>query len=249
MGRLTGKVVIVTGAARGLGQTQAEVCAKEGAKVVATDILMDELKETVDGILAQGFEAIAVEQDVSSEESWKQTIQKTIDTYGQLNVLVNNAGIVAFNQVEDLDLEDWNKVMSVNATGSFLGMKHVIPEMKRSGGGSIVNISSVSGIIGYGYAAYNASKGAIRAVTKSAAVHYAKDKIRVNSIHPGVIITPLSKPLLQDEKYREEFYSMTLLPYLGETEDVAYGVVFLASDESKYMTGSELVIDGGLLAQ
>ncbi len=249
MGRLDGKVVIVTGAARGLGAAQAELLAQEGAKVVATDILKEQLEETVNGIKQSGGEAVALEHDVSAEEDWKRIINSTIDKYGELNVLVNNAGIVAFNKVADLSLEDWNKVISVNATGAFLGIKHAIPEMQKIGGGSIINMSSVSGVIGYGYFAYNASKGAIRTLTKNAALDYAKDKIRVNSVHPGVIITPLSEPLLQDENYRNEFHSMTALPYLGEPKDVAYGVVFLASDESKFVTGSEFVIDGGLLAK
>lgn len=248
MGRLDGKIIIVTGAARGLGATQAELCAKEGAKVVATDIQTELLEEVVKGINDRGDEAIALTQDISSEEDWKKTIQKTVDTFGKLDVLVNNAGTVAFHSAADATLEDWNNVINVNATGTFLGIKHAIPEMQKNGGGSIVNISSVSGIIGYGYTAYNASKGAIRALTKNVARDYAKDKIRVNSIHPGIIITPLSKPLLEQEEYRNELHSMTLLPYLGETWDVAQGVVYLASDESKFVTGSELVIDGGMLA-
>jgi NAD(P)-dependent dehydrogenase (short-subunit alcohol dehydrogenase family) len=249
MGRLSNKVVIITGAAQGLGQTQAEVCAKEGAKVVATDIQWDQLQHVVKGITTDGYEAIAIEHDVTSETAWQKTIKKTIDTFGKVDVLVNNAGIVAFEQVEDLLLDDWNNVMNVNATGTFLGMKYVIPAMRKAGGGSIINISSISGIIGNGHAAYNASKGAIRAVTKNAAYYYATDKIRVNSIHPGVIITPLTKPLLEDPQINEEYHRLTMLPYLGEPTDVAYGVVYLASDEAKFITGTELIIDGGITAK
>jgi NAD(P)-dependent dehydrogenase (short-subunit alcohol dehydrogenase family) len=240
---------MITGAAQGLGQTQAEICAKEGAKVVATDIQSDQLQTVVNGIIDSGYESIAIKHDVTSETAWQKTIQTAVDTYGKLDVLVNNAGIVAFEQVEDLALEDWNKVMNVNAGGTFLGMKYAIPAMRQAGGGSIINISSISGIIGNGHTAYNASKGAVRAVTKNAALFYANDKIRVNSIHPGVIITPLTKPLLEDPKVNEEYHSLTMLPYLGEPADVAYGVVYLASDESKFITGAELVIDGGIVAK
>jgi NAD(P)-dependent dehydrogenase (short-subunit alcohol dehydrogenase family) len=249
MGRLDGKIVMITGAAQGLGQTQAELCAEEGAIVIATDLKTDLLEEVIKGINDSGKEAIGIKQDVSSEEDWKNVMYTAIDTYGRLDVLVNNAGISLFLSLTDTSLDIWNQVMNINATGTFLGMKHAIPEMQKSGGGSIVNISSVTGITGDGFAAYNTSKGAIRSLTKNAAVSYAHDKIRVNSVHPGMMVTPLTQPILDTEEGRKEFESKTLLPYLGSPIDVAYGVLYLASDESKFVTGTELIIDGGLLAK
>ena len=248
MGRLDGKVAIITGGGSGQGAVEAKLFAKEGAKVVVTGRRIEQLESVVDAIKSAGGDAIAIKHDVTSEADWQNVIQKTVETYGLLNVLVNNAGIVIMKNIEETNLDDWNKVMSTNVTGAFLGIKYAIPEMRKAGGGSIINISSISGILGIGAAAYNASKGAVRILAKNIAADYAKENIRANSVHPGVISTPMTKELLDDPDTRENFEAMTPLPRLGKSEDIAYGVLYLASDESSFMTGAELVIDGGMVA-
>ncbi|MFP3125947.1 glucose 1-dehydrogenase [Ectobacillus funiculus] len=248
MGKLTGKVAIITGAASGQGAYEAELFAKEGAKVVATDVQADLLEKVVTEINDSGGQAISFKHNVASEEDWQTVVQNTVETYGHVDILINNAGIYIPNKVEDTPLDEWNRIMDINSTGVYLGMKYVIPEMLKSGSGSIVNISSIDGIIGSGHsAAYAASKGAVRSLTKNAAFSYAKNKIRVNSVHPGVIITPMNEHRLASEATKTFAQKNTPLPYLGTPEDVAYGVLYLASDESKFVTGIELVIDGGLL--
>ncbi len=248
MGRLDGKVAIITGAASGQGALETKLFAKEGAKVVATDVQEDKLKEVVEEVNKEGGDALAIKHDVTSEAEWKEVISKAVETYGTLNVLVNNAGVFIPGNAEEATLENWNKVMNINAAGTFLGIKYALPEMRKAGGGSIVNISSISGILGFGAAAYNASKGAIRTLTKNVAADFAKENIRVNSIHPGVIVTPMTDPLLNVPETRKSLEDMTPLPRLGEPKDIAYGALYLASDETSFMTGSELVIDGGVVA-
>ncbi len=248
MTRLKGKVAIITGAASGQGAEEAKLFAKEGAKVVATDIQEDRLEKVVSEIKADGGEAIAIKHDVTSEDQWKAVVKKAVDSFGSVNILVNNAGIADDKTAEDTTLERWNQVMDINSTGTFLGIKHVIPEMRKAGGGSIVNISSISGILGMGSAAYNASKGAVRTLTKNVAADFAKENIRVNSVHPGVIATPMTDQMLEVKETREAFEQMTPLPQLGKSIDVAYGVLYLASDESAFVTGTELIIDGGMVA-
>jgi len=248
MGRLDGKVAIITGAASGQGALEVKMFAGEGAKVVATDVQEDLLKDVVDEVKKEGGDVLAIKLDVTSEAEWKDVVNKTVETYGKLDILVNNAGIFIGGNAEETTLDKWDKVMHVNATGTFLGIKYAIPEMRKAGGGSIVNISSISGILGFGAAAYNASKGAIRTLTKNVAADYAKDNIRVNSIHPGVVVTPMTDPLLNVQETRKSLEDMTPLPRLGEPKDIAYGALYLASDETSFMTGSELIIDGGVVA-
>jgi NAD(P)-dependent dehydrogenase (short-subunit alcohol dehydrogenase family) len=247
VGRLSGKVAIITGAALGMGAAEAKLFAKEGAKVVATDIKDDVLQEVVNEIKANGGDAIGLKHNVISEEEWKKVIQTTIDHYGKVDILVNNAGIASPKTMAQMEMDEWNKVMDINLNGCVIGMKYVIPEMQKSGGGSLINISSIGGIVGMaGSSPYTAAKGALRSLTKSAAVEYGKDKIRVNSVHPGIIETPMTAESFKDAL---PFYkTFTQLPYFGQPEDVAYGVLFLASDESRFMTGAELVIDGGWTA-
>jgi len=247
MGRLYGKVAVITGASSGQGAVEAKLFAKEGARVVITGRREEPLHQLLEEIKEEGGDAISIKHDITSEAGWKKVVQKTVEVYGALNILVNNAGIFMAGNAEETTLEDWNKVMETNATGAFLGVKYVIPEMKKAGGGSIINISSVSGIIGFGAAAYNSSKGAIRTLTKNVAADYAKENIRVNSIHPGVIDTPMTEKMLNDPETRANLEAMTPLPHLGKPEDVAYGALYLASEESSFVTGAELVIDGGLI--
>jgi len=247
MGRLNNKVAIITGAGGGQGAAEASLFAREGAGVVATDV--QPLDETLTTIANDGGKAISVQHDVSSEDDWADVVAKTVEKYGRIDILVNNAGILIKDEIETASYEDFKKVTDVNMDGTFLGMKHVIPEMKKNGGGAIVNISSVAGIVGgYGGSGYNASKGAIRVMTKNAAVDYGADTIRVNSIHPGVIRSPMTEELLADEDTRPELEESSLLPYLGEVSDVANAALYLASDEARFVTGAELAIDGGLLA-
>ncbi|HJN86935.1 MAG: glucose 1-dehydrogenase [Dehalococcoidia bacterium] len=249
--RLEGKVAFISGGARGMGAVEAIMFAKEGAKVAIGDLLEDEGRKVVEQINETGGQALFVRLDVTSESEWQKAIAATVEAFGKLDVLVNNAGIRAQGKVEDVTVEAWDLVMNVNAKGTFLGTKTAIPEMRRAGGGSIVNISSQLGLVGTATSSpqYSASKGAIRLFTKATAIQYAKDAIRVNSVHPGPIATPMTEAGRADPQRYKMMVSGIPLGRYGESEDVAYGVVFLASDESSFMTGSELVIDGGWTAQ
>ena len=245
--RLQDKVAIITGAARGMGAAEARIFAKEGAKVVLGDIQVEDGQSVAQEINEAGGQAIFIEMDVSKQSDWQRTIDAAISNFGKINVLVNNAGIIERDSLEETTEETWDRIMAVNAKGIFLGTKAVVPHMRKAGGGSIVNISSISGMISQGYPAYNASKGAIRVFTKSAAVECARDNIRVNSIHPGTIWTSMST-------YKQAFTpadrAKTIpMRRVAAPEEVAYGVLFLATDESSYMTGSEMVIDGGVTAE
>ncbi|MCZ6535675.1 MAG: glucose 1-dehydrogenase [Chloroflexi bacterium] len=245
--RLEGKVAFISGGARGMGAAEARLFAKEGAKVVMGDVLEAEGKQVEAEINETGGEALFISMDVAKEDDWQRAIDATVARFGKLNVLVNNAGIVDRSSLEETSEEIWDRVMDVNAKGVFLGTKMVIPEMRKAGGGSIINISSISGMVSVGFPAYNASKGAVRVFTKNVAVEYARENIRVNSIHPGAIWTPMS--LYHTTRTREERARTIPMGRVGEPKEVAYGVLFLASDESSYMTGSELVIDGGVTAE
>ena len=250
MPRLEGKVALISGGARGQGACEGRLFAQEGAKVVLTDILDEEGEAVAAEIRQQGGDAIYVSLDVTQEQQWQDVIQTTVDRYGKLDILVNNAGIFPMVRVEDTSVELWEQVMDINVTGVFLGTKHAIPVMRAAGGGSIINISSVAGLVGGSRAAaYSASKGAVRILTKGTAVQYASDGIRANSVHPGIIVTQMTEELLSDEDQRAQRLTSTPIGRFGTAEDVAYGVLFLASDESSYVTGSELVIDGGSTAQ
>lgn len=251
MGRVDGKVAIVTGAASGMGACEAELFAQEGAMVVATDIQIEALVENVNRIRDNGGQIISIRHDVASEESWKEVIETAINSFGKIDILVNNAGVPSKHKgILKVTLDEWNTTMNINSTGVYLGMKYVIPEMLKSGGGSIVNISSIAGIIGSSSStAYTATKGAVRSLTKNVAIDYAKNNIRVNSVHPGFIVTPMIEEQLKIEERKAFIENSTPLPYLGEPIDIAYGVLYLASDEAKYVTGTELVIDGGYIAR
>jgi cyclopentanol dehydrogenase len=248
-GRLEGKVAIITGSARGMGRAEAELFAKEGAKVVVADILENEAKETAEKINKDGYEAIGVKLDVAKADEWKKVVDQVTEKWGKVDVLVNNAGILSMNGVEGTTEEEWDRVMNINAKSQFLGIKYMLPAMKKAGKGSIINISSIYGLIGTGAAvAYHASKGASRLLTKTVAAELAKYNIRVNSIHPGVIRTPMTDEILKDEQAAKGLLGTTVLGRPAEPEEVANGALFLASDESSFMTGSELVIDGGYTA-
>jgi NAD(P)-dependent dehydrogenase (short-subunit alcohol dehydrogenase family) len=248
--RLEGKVALITGAAHGMGETEAKMFAKEGAKVVVADILEAEGQQVVAGIAEVGGEAIFVRLDVSKEAEWQRAVEATVARFGRLNILVNNAGISGSSSADLLDTAAWDQVMEINAKGVFLGLKYAIPAMQKSGGGSIVNISSISGFVGQDYIhmAYNASKGAVRIMTKSAAVQYAKDAIRVNSVHPGVMPPMRTSRVAANAEHRQRMLAKVPMGREGRREEVGYAVLFLASDEASYITGSEVVVDGGYLA-
>ena len=248
--RLEDKVALISGGARGMGSEEAKLFAREGAKVVIGDVLEDEGRRTEAEINESGGECVFVRLDVTSEESWQAAVSQAVDRFGKLDILVNNAGIYRTNNVTETSSEEWDQVMDINAKGVFLGTKAAIPAMKENGSGSIVNISSVAGLVGnLMSSAYTASKGAVRLLTKSTAIQYARDGIRCNSVHPGTIETQMTAPLLSDDSYRQDRMNRTPIGRLGTAEDVAYDVLFLASDEASFMTGSELVIDGGRTAE
>ena len=234
-----------------MGAAEARLFAREGAKVVIGDVLDDEGRQTEAAINEFGGECLYVHLDVTSEESWGSAVAETVNRFGKLDILVNNAGVVSRVPLEDLNVDEWDRVMDINSKGVFLGTKAAIPEMRRSGGGSIVNISSISGIAGQSYvsAVYNASKGAVRIFTKSTAIQYASEGIRANSIHPGPINTPMTAFRQGDPQAVADSIGRIPLGRNGVPDDVAYGVLYLASDESSFVTGSELVIDGGFIAQ
>ncbi len=256
--RLAGKVAIISGGARGvggdvpgMGAVEARLFAQEGARVVIGDILEEEGRMLAAQIVDAGGEAVFVHLDVTREEQWGAAVATAVREFGGVSVLVNNAGVSGRGMVEDTTVEEWNRVMDINAKGVFLGTKAVIPAMRQGGGGSIVNISSQLGLVGTDNSSpqYQASKGAVRLLTKSTAIQYAKDGIRANSVHPGPIITPMTEEGRANPERRQLLVSRTPLGRYGRPEEVAYGVLFLASDESSFMTGSELVIDGGWTAQ
>ena len=253
MDRVKGKVAIVTGAGGGIGRAIALLLAKEGAKVTLSDVNEVSGKKVVEEIERAGGEALFLKHDVTKERDWEEVIRKTLERFGKLDVLVNNAGVVLWKKIEDISLDEWRWLMSINLDGVFLGTKFAMGAMKKSGGGSIINISSVAAMVGtLDASAYHASKGGVRVFTKAAALECSKagygHNIRVNSVHPGIIKTSLVEEVLNDENKMRAALSWHPIGNFGEPEDVAYGVLYLASDESKFVTGSELVIDGGWTA-
>ncbi len=249
--RLKDKVAVITGAANGMGAATARLFAREGAKaVVVADVLDAAGAAVVADIEKAGGRAAYMHLDVTDEAAWKSVIDKTLTAYGRLDVLVNNAGISG-SAVEDLFATDaWNKLMAINATGVFLGTKHAIAAMQKSGGGSIINLSSVSGIVGQPgiHVGYNASKGAVRLLTKGIAVQHGRDGIRVNSVHPGLMPPMITSGRTADPAQRAKTLKGVPLGRAGEADEVAYAILFLASDEASYVTGAELVVDGGWTA-
>ena len=249
--RLAGKVALISGGARGMGAAEAAMFCQEGAAVVIGDVLDAEGKTLEAQISAKGGNITFIHLDVTSEADWKKAVDLAVSRFGTLNVLVNNAGISAHGRVEDVSEEAWDTVMNINAKGVFLGTKAAIPAMRQAGGGSIINISSTAGLVGSpgGTAAYTATKGAVRLFTKSTAVQHAREGIRCNSVHPGPIATDMIKDVLADQKAWEGRLRRLPMGRVGTADEVAYGVLYLASDESSYVTGSELVIDGGTTAE
>ena len=245
--RLAGKVAIISGAASGMGAATARMFAHEGAKVVIADVMEHEGRQVADGIgTAARFEKL----DVTKEEDWAAVVAATTRQFGKLDVLVNNAGVSGSAEQDFYSTDAWHRIMSINATGVFFGIKHAIPAMKASGGGSIVNLSSIAGIIGseHVHMAYNASKAAVRLMTKSTAVQHAKDNIRANSVHPGIMPAMRTSGRTADPAIRAERMKVIPMRRPGEVDEVAYAVLFLASDESSYITGSEIHVDGGAIA-
>lgn len=244
MTRLQDKVIIITGAAQGMGETHARLCISEGAKVVLTDISSEKGEALAKAL---GDNALFVKQDVTKEEDWAHLVQQTKDKFGQIDVLVNNAGITTHKSILDTSVEDYRKILEINQVSVFLGMKAVIPTMIKAKQGSIINISSINGLVG-GAIGYTDSKFAVRGMTKAAALECAPHGIRVNSIHPGVIATPMITQ--GDTKDAVEAFAKTIpMKRVAQAEEVSGMVLFLASDDSSYSTGSEFVVDGGLTAQ
>lgn len=248
MKRVDNKVVIVTGGSLGIGRETCILLAKENAKVAITDILDQEGEELVEEITQAGGVAKYWHLDVSNEKEVKRVYSEVVQEFGKLDATVNNAGIAGVNKpTHELTEEEWDAVMNVNVKGVFFCTKHAIPHMQKAGGGSIVNLSSIYGMVGAGdIPHYHASKGAVRLMSKNDALIYAKDKIRVNSVHPGFIWTPLVEEFGKDvPNFKENLESLHPIGHVGESLDIAYGILYLVSDESKFVTGSELVIDGG----
>ena len=250
--RMKDKVALISGASSGMGAATARLLAREGAKaVVVADLLDKEGAAVVAGINKAGGKAVYIHLDVTDEAQWKAAIDKTVADHGGLDVLVNNAGISGSAEQDLYDTAAWNRLMGINATGVFLGMKHAIAAMKKGGRrGSVINLSSVSGIVGQGniHVGYNASKGAVRLITKSAAAQHGRDGIRINSVHPGLMPPMRTSGRTADPATRAKTLKGVPLGRAGEVDEVAYAILFLASDESSYVTGAELVVDGGWTA-
>ena len=245
--RLAGKVAIISGAASGMGAATARMFAREGARVV----IADRLEQQGKAVAAEIGDAARFEPlDVTNETAWADAVAATVKHFGALHILVNNAGVSGSAEQDLYSTEAWNRIMGVNATGVFLGMKHAIPAIAAAGGGSIVNLSSIAGIIGSEgiHMAYNASKAAVRLMTKSVAVQHAKDGIRCNSVHPGVMPAMLTSGRTADPEVRARRMNVIPMRRPGEVDEVAYAILFLASDESSYITGSEIHVDGGAIA-
>ena len=252
MGRVAGKVAVVTGAALGIGRATALLLSQEGARVAVTDVLDEVGQHLAEEISAKGGDARYWHLDTGDEQSVADALAGVVDAYGRLDVLVNNAGISGVSKpTDEITLEEWNRVIAINLTGVFLCTKHAIAYLRRSGGGSIVNLSSIYGLIGAPDAPpYHAAKGGVRLMSKTDALLYAADHIRVNSVHPGFIWTPMVEHFLTDQgASRASIDELHPIGHMGEPDDIAYGILYLASDESKFVTGSELVIDGGYTAR
>jgi NAD(P)-dependent dehydrogenase (short-subunit alcohol dehydrogenase family) len=250
--RLEGKVAFISGGARGMGASEAKLFAKEGASVVIADILDDDGKKVEAEINETGGECLYLHLDVTSEANWNEAMAATIARFGKLDIMLNNAGIGGSgSKVEDTTVEEWDETMDINAKGVFFGTKVAIAEMQKTGGGSIINISSQLGLVGTDISSpqYQASKGAVRIFTKAAAIQYAPEGIRVNSIHPGPIVTAMTEKRRAEPENYALMLSRIPMGRFGRPEEVANGALYLASDESSYVTGSELVIDGGWTAQ
>ena len=249
--RIEGKIAIVTGGASGIGEATTRLFVSEGAKVVIADI-DDEKGNALEAELNHDGEVARYRQfDVTQENRWIEVVGEVMDTWGRLDVVVNNAGMsgVGRARVEETTVENWDAVFAVNSTAVMLGTKTAIPAMRKNGGGSVVNVSSIFGIVGSpAGAAYHASKGAARTFSKAAAVQYAPDNIRVNSVHPGFTDTPMTLDIHSQKEIRDAREKMTPLGRLGLPDDIAYGILYLACDESSWVTGIELVIDGGMTA-
>ena len=255
MGRLDGKVVLISGGARGQGALEAEIFVAEGAKVVFGDLLDEEGKAVERRITESGGEsggeAVYVHLDVTSDADWEEAVHTAEGRFGKLDVLVNNAGIANADAIEDTSEELWDRIMQVNTKGVFLGTRKVLPAMRRAGGGSIINVSSIAGILGRALtgSAYSASKGAVRTFTKTTAIQHASEKIRCNSIHPGPVDTPMLSGISDNPAILAQRTEEVPLGRLGQSLDIAYGALYLASDESVWITGIELIIDGGITAK
>ena len=248
--RLEGKVALITGAAHGMGAEDARLFAREGAKVAIADIREEDARKVEAEIAEAGGEAMVIMLDVSKEEQWEQAVAAVVTKFGKLDILVNNAGISGSGESDSSSTDAWDRLIDINAKSVFLGMKHAIPEMEKIGGGAIVNISSISGLVGQEsiHPGYNASKGAVRLVTKAAAVQHAKSGIRVNSVHPGML-PPMLTSFQRGDPNREAMNANVPMGREGEPIEVANAVLFLASDEASYITGTELVVDGGFTAK
>ncbi len=250
MNRLKNKVVIITGAAGGMGAAEAKLFAQEGAKVLATDIQEQKLKTWVSAARKEGLAIEYCKHNVTSQTDWKKVAEKALQSYGRIDVLVNNAGVYpGFIDCENTDIELWGKVISINLTGPFLGCKECIPHMRKAGGGSIINISSIAGITGGNGTAYSASKGGLCLLTKDLAVSLAKDNIRANTICPGGVLTPMTEKILSTKEMKKNIKEMSPQGRIAEPLEIAWGALYLASDESSFMTGAEMVIDGGAVAR
>ncbi|MBV1895081.1 MAG: glucose 1-dehydrogenase [Rhodobacteraceae bacterium] len=250
MGRLQNKTALISGAASGMGAAEARLFAEQGAQVIVADVDGDGAQSVVQDITDAGGSAIAVHLDVADAASWDKAITRGVKAFGDIDILVNNAGILIMKPVQDTTEEEWDRIFSINAKGVFLGTKAVLDSMKATGAGSIINISSIYGIVGApSAAAYQATKGAVRLLTKATASDYAPFNIRVNSVHPGVIATAMTDELLADPEVAKDLLGTTIMERPAQPEEVARAVLFLASDEASFMTGSEMVVDGGYTAQ
>jgi NAD(P)-dependent dehydrogenase (short-subunit alcohol dehydrogenase family) len=249
VGRLDGKVALISGGARGQGAAHAEIFAREGAKVVIGDIRGELGSDVEERLRTDGLTVQYTQLDVTSEKDWQNAIALAEGTFGFVNVLVNNAGVIgSMKNLTDESLEDWHAAVAVNQTGVFLGMKHTIPAMRRAGGGAVVNTCSIWGLVGgEGYFSYQASKGAVQMMTRAAALAYVGDNIRVNSVCPGLVMTPMAEE--EGEESNEAVRAATPMRRGCSAEEISWGVLYLVSDESRYVTGTDLIIDGGYCAQ
>lgn len=250
MDRLKNKVAIITGAAGGMGAAAARLFAEEGAKVIVTDVQEEKLKKWVDEAKSSGLTIAYIKHDVTNENDWEKVIEKTLAVYGRIDILVNNAGVFpGFTDCGQTTKALWDKIIAINLTGPFLGCKACIPYMRKIGGGSIVNIASIAGLVGGNGVAYSSSKGGLRMLTKDLSVTLAKDKIRVNSICPGGVLTPMTENIMKEPGMEEMIKNMSPQGRMGEAIEIARGALYLASDESSFTTGIDLTIDGGAVAR